>query len=146
MALAGTRRKTPAELTLYHGTSAARARAIRQHGFSIRGPYGQQLFLTSAPGLAGDYGDVVLPVRVRLANPLRLNIADGALAVQLAERGVVLETMGGYLQASTIAALQAAGHDALIIDYPPDNSDPSDPQPARAIARVFDAAGLTLLD
>ena len=131
----------PQELTLYHGTSAVRASAIRYGGF-----HGEQVFLTSSRKLAGDYADgVVLRVHTKMRNPLSFDAADGPIAEQLAKLNIPFQASGGYLGFSTITALTAAGYDALIISYPADKSDPSDPQPARTIVRVFEPSGLTVL-
>lgn len=126
----------------FHGTSRRKAARLRQAGFQ---DLGAQIFLTSFGGEADSYGEAVVEVRFQPRNPLQLDSADGPFPAQLETLGFPFEIAGGWLGPRTLSALRAAGHDALIVSYPEDLSDPSDPKPARRIARALDPTVITVL-
>jgi hypothetical protein len=123
----------------FHGTTPAQAASIRQRGFT-----GTQIFLSTADNEARDYGREVLELDVTLQSPLEIDTRLGSLPVQLEALGVPFEAQGGHLGERTVSALRARGHDALIVSYPADDSDPSSPMPARKIARILDPQAISV--
>lgn len=118
----------------FHGSTPTRAARIRRDGFRAT----PETFLTDDPALAGDYGNEVITVALQDVPALELHTNDGPLLAQLEAIGLPFVAAGGYLSHRAIQALRDRGYQALIVSYPADTSDPSDPAPARRIARVLD--------
>lgn len=133
----------PYEATLYHGTSAGRARNIAAGGFTLNQGV---VFLTSSEGLARDYASgAVLPVAVTLKRPLVIDGSANVLDQLRARVPDMPAPRGGDLGVYTIDQLKKQGFDGIVIRYPPDLADRSAPLPARDIVRAFDPSGLQLI-